>query len=146
MALFESSDLVHVAAHGAFRADSPLFSSLRAVDGPLTVYDLEHLRRVPSTVVLSACDAATAAALAGDELLGTSAALLGLGVASIVAAVGLVPDAATGRFMVALHGALAAGVAVADALALARSQAMVSDDPGDRAAAALFLCLGSGRS
>ncbi len=146
LALFESSDLVHVAAHGSFRADSPLFSSLRAVDGPLTVYDLEQLRRVPATVVLSACDAATAAALAGDELLGTSAALLGLGVSSIVASVGLVPDEATARFMVELHGGLVAGLPVAEALAAARRRVLRSDDPGDCAAAALFLCLGSGRS
>jgi CHAT domain-containing protein len=34
----------HVAAHGVFRADSPMFSSLRLADGPLTVHDLERLR------------------------------------------------------------------------------------------------------
>ena len=33
--------LAHVAAHGTFRADNPLFSSLQLDDGPLTVYDLE---------------------------------------------------------------------------------------------------------
>ncbi len=37
--------LAHIAAHGAFRADSPLFSSLRMHDGPLTVYDFEQLRQ-----------------------------------------------------------------------------------------------------
>ena len=36
--------LAHIAAHGIFRADSPLFSSLRMHDGPLTVYDFEQLR------------------------------------------------------------------------------------------------------
>ena len=34
--------LAHIAAHGNFRADSPLFSSLRMHDGPLTVYDFEQ--------------------------------------------------------------------------------------------------------
>ena len=42
--------LAHIAAHGIFRADSPLFSSLRMHDGPLTVYDFERLqpRAVPA--------------------------------------------------------------------------------------------------
>ncbi len=37
--------LAHIAAHGSFRADSPLFSALHLYDGPLTVYDFETLRR-----------------------------------------------------------------------------------------------------
>ena len=45
--------LAHIAAHGSFRADSPLFSSLRMHDGPLTVYDFEQLRRAPYRLVLS---------------------------------------------------------------------------------------------
>ena len=42
--------LAHIAAHGIFRADSPMFSSLRMHDGPLTVYDLEQLQhaRLPA--------------------------------------------------------------------------------------------------
>lgn len=39
--------LAHIAAHGVFRDDSPLFSSLRMHDGPLTVYDFEQLRSAP---------------------------------------------------------------------------------------------------
>ena len=35
----EGAWVAHIAAHGTFRADSPLFSSLRMHDGPLTVYD-----------------------------------------------------------------------------------------------------------
>ncbi|HEX9032504.1 MAG TPA: hypothetical protein VF834_11710, partial [Streptosporangiaceae bacterium] len=41
----DGADLAHIAAHGTFRADSPLFSSLHLDDGPLTVHDLEGLRR-----------------------------------------------------------------------------------------------------
>ena len=37
--------IAHIAAHGTFRSDSPLFSSLRLDDGPLTVYDFERLQR-----------------------------------------------------------------------------------------------------
>ena len=52
----DGARLVHIAAHGTFRADSPLFSALQLDDGPLTVYDLERLRRGPHHLVLSSCD------------------------------------------------------------------------------------------
>ena len=43
--LFGRSELVHLACHGSFRTDNPLFSTLAMADGPLTVYDLERVRR-----------------------------------------------------------------------------------------------------
>src|SRR5207253_9725347 len=92
LAAMERAELVHVAADGHFRADSPQFSSLLLADGPLTVYDIECVQRVPRTVVLSSCDAAPVEVRAGDELLGVAAALLGLGVRTVVAPVFSVPD------------------------------------------------------
>ena len=62
--------LAHIAAHGIFRADSPLFSSLRMYDGPLTVYDFEQLQRAPYRLVLSSCDSGVLAPAGADELLG----------------------------------------------------------------------------
>jgi tetratricopeptide (TPR) repeat protein len=135
LAAVEQADLVHLAAHGSFRADSPLFSSVLLADGPLTVYDLERLRRAPAVVVLSACDAAVAAVHEGDELLGTAAALLCLGVRSVIAPLIPVPDGATTAMMVALHHGLRAGKRPAQALADARH----GQDP---TAAAAFVCIG----
>ena len=51
MAAMDGAWLVHIAAHGTFLADSPLFSAIELDDGPLTVYDLERLRRAPYRVV-----------------------------------------------------------------------------------------------
>ena len=45
--LLATADIAHVACHGHFRSDSPMFSSLELVDGPLTVYDLESLGAPP---------------------------------------------------------------------------------------------------
>src|SRR5262249_16062440 len=56
LAALDGAGLAHIAAHGTFRADSPLFSSLRMDDGPLTVYDLERLRRAPYRAIFSSCD------------------------------------------------------------------------------------------
>ena len=50
--------LAHIAAHGVFRADSPMFSSLRLADGPMTVHDVERLGRAHSG---SSCQAASRA-------------------------------------------------------------------------------------
>ena len=51
LSAIDGAGLAHIAAHGTFRADSPLFSALRLDDGPLTVYDLERLRRGPARLV-----------------------------------------------------------------------------------------------
>jgi tetratricopeptide (TPR) repeat protein len=131
----ERAEVVHLAAHGTFRVDSPLFSSVRLADGPLTVYDLERVHQAPRLVVLSACEAATVAVRSGDELLGTAATLIGMGVRDVIAPVTAVPDDATRPLMVALHRELAAGWAPAAALARAAGH-----EPG--LGAATFVCVG----
>jgi len=92
-AVLNGAGLAHLAAHGQVRAHNPLFSSLRLADGPLTVYDLERLERVPRMVVLAACDSGRTVVCAGDELLGISATLLSHGAQQVVASVVPVPDA-----------------------------------------------------
>jgi CHAT domain-containing protein len=137
-AALEGADLVHLAAHGTFRADAPLFSSLRLADGALTVYEIERLAAAPDTLILPACDAAMAGVRPGDELLGTAAALLGLGVASVIAPVLPVPDQATKALMVALHERLQAGDPPSVALAGAADAAGPDD-----AVARAFVCIGA---
>lgn len=139
-----SADLAHVAAHGSFRADNPLFSCLHLSDGPLTVYDLEALPGVPRHVVLSACDAGVCAVTPGDELMGLAAALLALGARTVVASVLPVPDAATRILMVEFHRRLMTGTS--HAAALVQAQAAVADSLDDSAsvAVAAFTCFGAG--
>jgi CHAT domain-containing protein len=135
----DGAGLAHVAAHGAFRVDNPLFSSLQLADGPLTVYDLEGLARAPRTLVLSACDSGLSGVRPGDELMGLAGALFALGTGSLVASVIPVPDAATRELMVAFHQRLQAGLPVAAALAGAQV-AVGRDVP----VAASFVCFGAG--
>lgn len=139
LAALEGATLAHVACHGRFRADSPLFSSLELADGPLTALDIQGLRRAPDVLVLSACDVALSERHPGDELLGLSAALLASGTRTIVASVVPVPDAPARRLMLAFHRALADGAP--PAVALANAQAGLR---ADRSALAGFLCLGVG--
>jgi tetratricopeptide (TPR) repeat protein len=134
--------LGHIAAHGSFRADSPLFSALRMHDGPLTVYDFEQLERAPYRLVLSSCDSGVLAPVGADELLGLVASLLPLGTAGIVAGVVQLNDRAVVPLMVQLHQHLRAGRGLAESMYSVRQGA--TGDPGERAAAASLLALGAG--
>jgi hypothetical protein len=137
----DGADLAHLAAHGRFRADSPLFSALDLADGALTVHDLERLRRAPYRVVLSACESGVLAPVGAEELLGLAAALFSIGTAGLVCSVAEVNDAATAHLMVDLHDALAAGADPAAALLDARRAAR--EDPVLAGTAAAFVALGA---
>jgi len=139
----DGARLVHLAAHGCFRADNPLFSCLELADGPLMVYDLEMLRAAPRQLVLSACDSGLSDVRPGDELMGLAAVLLALGTRSVIASVAPVPDEGTHELMLALHRGLRVGRSPAEALAAAR-QDVTAGDPSTSAAlaAASFVCFG----
>ncbi|GAB2603646.1 hypothetical protein GCM10027269_69420 [Kribbella endophytica] len=137
----DGAALVHVAAHGTFRADSPLFSALQLDDGPLTVYDLERLRRAPHRVVLSSCSSAVGSPSGADELLGLVSALAALGSAGVVASVVPVNDPGTVPLMLELHARLRAGDELAEALAASRASAGGSRFA--RTAAQSFITLGA---
>jgi len=139
MAGLDGARIAHLACHGRFRSDSPLFSSLELADGPLNAYELQRLRRAPELIVLSACDLAISGAHPGDELLGFAAALIGMGTRTVLASVVAVPDAAVKRLMLALHRHLAAGETPAVALAAAQSRLRSHES-----ALAGFVCLGAG--
>jgi CHAT domain-containing protein len=141
MAAMDGAWLVHVAAHGTFRADSPLFSAIELDDGPLTVYDLERLRRAPYRVVLSSCNSALGAPVGADELIGVVSALTSLGAAGVVGSVVPVNDPATVSVMLALHQNLRDGAGLAEALCLARHA--VGPDFAARSAAHSFIALGA---
>jgi tetratricopeptide (TPR) repeat protein len=134
--------LAHVAAHGTFRADSPLFSSLRMHDGLLSVYDFEQLRRAPYRLVLSSCDSGVLAPVGADELLGLVSSLMSLGTAGLIASVVQLNDYAVVPVMVDLHRHLSAGRTLAESMCSVRCE--VTGDPVQLATAASLLALGSG--
>ncbi|HYT10671.1 MAG TPA: CHAT domain-containing protein [Mycobacteriales bacterium] len=140
-AALDGADLAHIAAHGRFRTDHPLLSSLRLADGPLTVYDLERLTRAPRLILLASCSAALSEIRPGDELMGLAAALLAQGTTAVIAPLFPVPDTATRPAMLALHRAL--GQDSSPPAALAAASAAPGDGP-NRFTVAAFVCLGAG--
>ncbi|MCI4146065.1 CHAT domain-containing protein [Streptomyces sp. MMS20-AI2-20] len=141
LAELDGSGLAHIAAHGTFRTDGPMFSSLRMADGPLIVHDFERLGRSPYRIILSCCDTARFATVGADELLGLVTALLPLGTAGVVACSAPVNDAAVVPLMLALHEGLAAGLPLPEALRDAR--AALPPDPLHRATGWAFTAFGA---
>jgi len=141
LASLEGRWLAHIAAHGSFRADNPLFSSLMLDDGPLTVHDLQRLKRAPYRLVLSCCDSGVTGSAGADELLGLVAALGQLGTAGVIAPVVAVNDAATVPVTLRLHERLARGATTAAALRDARQS--LRDEPWAYAAARAFVAFGA---
>ncbi|MGP9783317.1 CHAT domain-containing protein [Glutamicibacter sp. AOP12-B1-11] len=112
-------DVVHIAAHGQHREDSPLFSSLRLHGGSLFAHELEQVPIRASLVVLSACSAGRGRLRPGDEALGLTSSLLAMGVGAVVAPLTDIPDALAERTMAGLHRRLASGQEGPAALAAA---------------------------
>jgi tetratricopeptide (TPR) repeat protein len=138
----DGARLVHIAAHGSFRSDSPLFSSLRLDDGPLTVYDFERLRRGPYRLILPACDSGLLAPAGANELLGLTSSLVPMGTVGIVASVVPVNDEAAARLMLALHRRIRRGGTLSESLRDACRD--VSGDPILTATGWSFIALGAG--
>ncbi|CAL9356462.1 hypothetical protein SUDANB32_00573 [Streptomyces sp. enrichment culture] len=141
LAELDGAGLAHIAAHGTFRTDGPMFSSLRMADGPLIVHDFERLGRSPYRIILSCCDTARFATVGADELLGLVTALLPLGTAGVVACSAPVNDAAVVPLMLALHEGLASGLPLPEALRDAR--AAMPDDALHRATGWAFTAFGA---
>ena len=91
--------VLHLACHGMFRADNPMFSSLGLHDGWFTATDVLQLDLEGAIVALSACESARNQVLAGDELLGLARGFLGAGASSLVASLWLVQDETTSWMM-----------------------------------------------
>lgn len=110
-----SSRFIHLATHGLFRRDNPMFSSVRLGDGPLCVHDLYELQLSAELVTLSGCGTGLNAVVGGDELLGLVRGLLYAGAHSVLLTLWDAYDRSTAEFMQSFYGHLEAGVGKARA-------------------------------
>src|SRR5262249_12182031 len=98
-----SSSTVHIATHGYFRQDNPMFSSIRLGNSYLSLYDLCHLRLPAELVVLSGCATGLNVVTPGDELIGLVRGLLQAGAQSLLLSLWDVHDESTRDFMIGFY-------------------------------------------
>ncbi len=103
-----SARFVHIAAHGFFRGDNPMFSGIRLGGSYLTLYDLYDLELPAEMVALSACVTGLNVIAAGDEILGLARGLFRAGAASLLLTLWEVPDESTAEFMKVFYDRLPA--------------------------------------
>lgn len=122
------ADVLHLACHGQFRPDNPLFSSVRLADGWLTVRDAAVLDLQCELVTLSACETGLHRVVPGDELIGLARGFFAAGAPSLLVSLWMVDDAATATFMIDFYTELRAGAAPATALRHAQ-RALLAAEP-----------------
>jgi CHAT domain-containing protein len=111
------ANVLHLACHGQFRPDSPLFSSLRLADGWLSVRDTYELDLANcGLVALSACETGVSAVAPGDELLGLARGFFSAGAPSLLVSLWTVDDESTATLMARFYARMRAGETRAAAL------------------------------
>ena len=110
------SRFVHIATHGEFRTDNPMFSSIRLADSFLSVYDFYDFRLRAELVTLSGCGTGLSVVTSGDELLGLVRGLLYAGTRAVLLTLWDVNDRSTADFMKLFYTKMAATNDKSDAL------------------------------
>jgi CHAT domain-containing protein len=118
----QAVDVLHLACHGQFRADSPSFSNLELADGPLTLLDAHELPLKQALVTLSACDTGQSAQAPGNEWLGLVRGFLGAGAHMVLSTLWTVDDESTAGLMKDFYRRLLGGGGPAAALRGAQRQ------------------------
>lgn len=138
------SRFVHIAAHGYFRQDNPMFSSIRLGRSQLTLFDLYRLELAAELVVLSGCGTGLNVVVAGDEMLGLTRGLLYAGAHALLLTLWEVNDRSTADFMTRFYAELR-GETRNTAAALGRTMEAVRDRYPHPYYWAPFVVAGDGR-
>ena len=111
-----AAHVLHLATHGVYRPDNPMFSGLSLSDGWLTARDLCDMKLRASLVVLSACDTGRSSGSGGDEQFGLVRGFLYAGAPALVVSLWPVKDEQTALFMTSFYEYLQEDLGVAAAL------------------------------
>ena len=116
------ANVLHIATHGLYRPDNPLFSGLRFHDGWLAARDLYSLELDASLVVLSACETGLSARQSSDELFGLARGFFFAGAPCLIVSLWAVKDTPTSILMVRFYDGLKGGLSVVQALQRAQKE------------------------
>ncbi len=140
---------IHVASHAVTDSEVPQLSSLilstidrqgRPIDGRVMAADFINTQLHADAVVLSACDTALGANVAGEGLIGLRYVVLARGARSVLASLWQVPDQSTMQLMTSFYSAVLREKSPLIAASSSAMRAMLANkitDPGWWAAFAL---------
>jgi CHAT domain-containing protein len=112
-----TSRVIHIATHGHFRQDNPMFSGIKLGDSYLHLYELYQLRLSAELLTLSGCSTGLNVITAGDELLGLIRGALYAGAKALLLTLWDVHDETASRFMINFYQRLRSAPNKAQALA-----------------------------
>jgi CHAT domain-containing protein len=104
-----SSTVLHLAAHGLFRPEAPLLSSIHLADRWLAVQDVYDLELKATLVTLSACETGLGHDAGGDDLVGMVRGFLHAGAASLIVSLWMVDDESMTTLMTKFYSHWLAG-------------------------------------
>jgi CHAT domain-containing protein len=93
------SRYIHIATHGYFRQDNPMFSSIRLGSSWLNLFDLNQLQLNAELVTLSGCGTGMNVVVGGDELIGLVRGLLYAGAQTLLVSLWEIHDQSTAELM-----------------------------------------------
>jgi CHAT domain-containing protein len=93
------SQYIHIATHGYFRQDNPMFSSIRLGTSWLNLFDLYQLHLNAELVTLSGCGTGMNVVVGGDELIGLVRGLLYAGAQTLLVSLWEIHDQSTAELM-----------------------------------------------
>jgi tetratricopeptide (TPR) repeat protein len=141
MRLASDAKFLHLASHGYFRRDNPMFSFLKLADSHLNFYSLLDFDLKAEMVTLSACHTGVNMVFPGDELHGLMRGFLYAGTPTLVASLWAVSDRSTADFMTEMYTAIRAGSS--KRAALRQAQLAIKDAYGHPYYWAPFVLMGS---
>ena len=132
---------LHLASHGYFRRDNPMFSFLKLADSRLSFYNLLDLNLNAEMVTLSACHTGVNKVFPGDELHGLMRGFLYAGAPSLVVSLWAVNDRSTSELMREVYLQISRGASKRSALR--RAQLAIKDEYGHPYYWAPFVLMGN---
>jgi len=118
------SGIFHIAAHGLFRPEAPLLSSIRLADGWFAVQDIYDLTLKASLVTLSACETGLGHDAGGDDMVGMVRGFLYAGASSLLVSLWMVDDESMTFLVTEFYSQWLAGSPKAQALRAAQLSLM----------------------
>ncbi|MBZ5554593.1 MAG: CHAT domain-containing protein [Acidobacteriia bacterium] len=113
------ASIVHIASHGVFRNDNPMFSSIYLGSSSLSLFDIYNIELDADLVTLSGCGTGMNRIVGGDELVGLVRGFLYAGARSLLVSLWNVYDRSTAELMQAFYKYLKHNKNIAQSLCFA---------------------------